>query len=123
MRHWSNIGLAWILFGFWSWLFLGLISILFKSSSWHGVWMFEKGLVFWCKGDGLWVGIYEIGFLRDEGDNVIGFRNLESWNGFMSRMGLVGSVSMDNPWEVSTLEVKLQMMKDNFHGSFWDMKG
>lgn len=67
--------------------------------------------MFGCKGDGLWVGLYEIGLLGNEVHNVIRSRNWESWNGLVSRMGLVWSCSMDSPREVSTLEVKLESDK------------
>ena len=102
MRSWSNIGLAWKLIGSWSWFILGLTSIVVESSSWHGVWNFEMGLIFGHEGYGLWIGLSKIRFLEDGGHKDIGSSLLGSWNGHGSITRLGGYFSIDSPWEVSS---------------------
>ena len=70
--------------------------------------------MFGYEGDGLWRWLSWMGLLKDGGNNGIGYRTWGSWKGLMSRMGLVWICSMDSPWEVSALEVKLESDEGKF---------
>ena len=73
--------------------------------------------------DGLWSRLSWIGLFKDGGHNGIGSRTWESWKGLMSRMGLVWICSMDSPWEVLVLEVRVEYDEGTCYSEGLDDEG